>query len=85
MMVKNMEPCGDCAALEDEFWRAIRYYVSLVLRQDRMVKDGNAKAGAFENAIQEADSIRASAGRALLTHRTIHWPSPLKTATAGQQ
>jgi hypothetical protein len=81
-----MELCGECLMLESRLQAANNYYVSLILQQDRMVRDGNAEAKAFENAIEQAQGIRTSVTHDLLAHCTVHnvLASRLKTRTAGQ-
>src|SRR5437773_10265510 len=64
-----MESCGECLWLENRLQRANNYYIRLILEQDRMMRDGDAEASAFEDAMQEAQSGRASAARDLLAHR----------------
>ena len=81
----NMESCGECLWLENRLRRANNYYIRLILQQDRMIRDGDAEASAFEDAMQEAQSGRASAARDLLAHRGTHQAlSLLRTRTAGQ-
>ena len=80
-----MKSCDDCFKLENRLRRTNEHYIRLILQQDRMIRDGDAEASAFEDAMQEAQSGRASAARDLLAHRRTHQAfSLLKTRTAGQ-
>ena len=80
-----MESCCECLWLEQRLRSANNYYIKLILQQDRMIRDGDAEASAFEDAMQEAQSGRASAARDLLAHRGTHQAlSLLRTRTAGQ-
>jgi hypothetical protein len=76
-----METCAECSMLERILSRANRRYASLVLQQDRMVRDGN-EGGVFEDAIQQEEGIRTFAARALLAHCANHTQSHAKTITA---
>jgi hypothetical protein len=49
----DMQTCGDCGIWEQRLRRANDRYMSLILRQDRMIRDGEAEASAFEDVIQE--------------------------------
>ena len=79
-----MESCDECLWLENQLRRAHNYYIRLILQQDRMIRDGEAEASAFEDAMQEAQSGWTSAARDLLAHRRAHQAlSRPKTRTAG--
>jgi hypothetical protein len=59
--------------------------VRRIFQQERMIRDGNAEASAFEDVAQEAESRRTFAAQDLLAHRRSHEDlSRLKTRTAGQ-
>ena len=80
-----MESCNDCLRLENRLRRASEHYVRLILQQDRMIRDGDAEASAFEDAMREGESWRNAAPRLLLAHRKGHEDSSRpKTRTAGQ-
>lgn len=82
----EVEACSECLMLESRLRAANHCYVSLVLKQDRIVRDGHAEPPALENAIHSADVIWNSVTQDLLAHRTIHHvlASRLITRTAGQ-
>ena len=69
------------AGAEMSMRASLRRYASLVLQQDRMVRDGN-EGGVFEDAIQQEEGIRTFAARALLAHCANHTQSHAKTITA---
>jgi len=84
-VIEHMKSCDECSKLENRLRRANDYYVRLIFQQERMVRDGNAGAEAFEDAMQEAQSRRTSAAQDLLTHSGTHEElSRPKTRTANQ-
>ena len=74
-------PCARCEDLELRFLNRTEEYVSLVERQSRMFRNGEAQAGRDLNAeITEAKSTRAAALKELRQHEASHqlWlPPPL--------
>ena len=70
-----MDFCGDCLRLENRLCRANDHYVSLILQEDRMVRDGNGETVMFtfvEDALHDALNERSSAAGDLLAHRQLH-------------
>jgi hypothetical protein len=67
-----MEPCRDCMALEDELFSANGRWVSLVLQQNRMVREGNPAAITLEDAIRRARRRRDAVTRLLTAHLKKH-------------
>lgn len=79
-----MDFCDDCLNLANRLQLASEHYVNLSVQQDRIIQDGNARAGAFEHVMQEAQSRVISAAQELLAHRGTHEGlSRPKTRTAG--
>ena len=70
-----MDACDECLRLEDRLSRANDRYVSLVIVEEGMVRDGNRETmtfGLFEDALREAQNGRSSAAQLLLHHRGTH-------------
>ena len=79
-----MKFCDECARLRQRLQRANDHYVRLIFQQDRMTQDGNARPGAFEDVIPEAQSRLISAAKDLLSHQKSHAVlSRPKTRAAG--
>ena len=72
MAVENMEPCRDCGIWEQRLRRANDRCISLILRQEAMIRDGNAEGNAFEDLMQEGQRRRISAAQDLLVHQKSH-------------
>ena len=70
-------------ALEDELFSANGRWVSLVLQQDRMVRDGNPAASTLDDAIRNARRRREAVGRLLTAHLRKHEDLRPKVQTAG--
>jgi hypothetical protein len=79
-----MQTCGDCGIWEQRLRRANDRYMSLILRQEAMVRDG-AEANAFENVMLEAQSRRISAAQDLLVHQKSHKDLSLPNTTTTVQ
>ena len=72
-----MAYCVLCFTLQNRLERINAQYVSLVLRQDRIVRDRTEGGAGFESlplesTIQRAENIRAAAMRDLLSHSAAH-------------
>ena len=79
-----MQPCGECSVLEGRLRSANQQYVSLILRQHRIMLDGNHEARAFEDAIQEAQDLRTAIAYEVLVHGKLHDLSRPRAEAAGQ-
>jgi hypothetical protein len=80
-----MKSCDECVRLRQRLQRANDQYIRLIIEQDRMTRDGNARPGDFEDVIQEGQSRLISAAKDVLAHRGTHKGlSRPKTRTAGQ-
>ena len=67
-----MESCDECLRLEQRLRSASEHYVSLIVRHDQMIREGNPDASTLDNAIQRARRRRNAAGRLLLYHWINH-------------
>jgi hypothetical protein len=59
-------------ALDDELFSANGHWVSLVLQQNRMVRDGNPAASKLDDAIRKASRRRDAVARLMTAHLKKH-------------
>jgi hypothetical protein len=75
-VVTKLEPCRDCVALDDELLSANGHWVSLVLQQERMVRDDIPAASTLDSAIRKARRRRDAVVRLLTAHHGKHEDLP---------
>ena len=67
-----MKSCGKCSLLERKLREASEYYVSLILQQHQLIREGTPDESGLEQLVQEAHGKRDSAAADLLAHRKTH-------------
>ena len=75
LKVPDMEVCDECLKLAKRFSRANDQYVSLLLQEDRMERDGFGETMTFsvvEDELRKAENKRSYMSGLLLSHRRTH-------------
>jgi len=70
-----MKFCNECISLQERLSRANDQYVSLLLQQERMARDGYRETwtfGVIEDALRDAENVWRSVARLLMAHRGTH-------------